>query len=150
NVRRVNGDAIGISLNETTSLLDVTQLLVAFGITGTDLTTLDEQAAESVTITSDLLRTDAVLTYPLFNSYHSETDMLRYLKRLEAKDIALNQSMIPLGSCTMKLNATAEMIPVTWPEFGKMHPFAPMDQAQGYRELFEQLQTMLEICTGYD
>lgn len=150
NVRRVNDNAIGISLNETTSLLDVTQLLVAFGITGTDLTTLDEQAAKAVTITSDLLRTDAVLTHPVFNSYHSETDMLRYLKRLESKDIALNQSMIPLGSCTMKLNATAEMIPVTWPEFGKMHPFAPMDQAQGYRELFEQLQTMLEICTGYD
>lgn len=150
NVRRVNDNAIGISLNETTSLLDVTQLLVAFGITGTDLTTLDEQAAKAVTITTDLLRTDAVLSHPVFNSYHSETDMLRYLKRLEAKDIALNQSMIPLGSCTMKLNATAEMIPVTWPEFGKMHPFAPMDQAQGYRELFEQLQTMLEICTGYD
>lgn len=150
NVRRVNDNAIGISLNETTSLLDVTQLLVAFGITGTDLATLDEQAAKTVTISSALLRTDAVLTHPVFNSYHSETDMLRYLKRLESKDIALNQSMIPLGSCTMKLNATAEMIPVTWPEFGKMHPFAPMDQAQGYRELFEQLQTMLEICTGYD
>ena len=150
NLRRVGDEAIGISLNETTSLLDVTQLLVAFGITGADLSTLDEQAAKTTSIATDLLRTDAVLSHPVFNSYHSETDMLRYLKRLEAKDIALNQSMIPLGSCTMKLNATAEMIPITWPEFGKMHPFAPMDQAQGYRELFEQLQTMLEICTGYD
>lgn len=151
NLRLVGKDAIGLSLNETTSLLDVTQLLVVFGITGIDLAALDAQFANAnPAIPADLLRTDAVLSHSVFNSYHSETDMLRYLKRLESKDIALNQSMIPLGSCTMKLNATAEMIPVTWPEFSKMHPFAPMEQAQGYRQLFEELQVMLQICTGYD
>ncbi|MEJ2420027.1 MAG: aminomethyl-transferring glycine dehydrogenase subunit GcvPB, partial [Exilibacterium sp.] len=101
-------------------------------------------------IPAALLRTDAVLTHPVFNSYHSETEMLRYLKRLESRDIALNHSMIPLGSCTMKLNASAEMIPVTWPEFSNLHPFAPLTQAQGYLQLFEELQQMLQDCTGYD
>lgn len=151
NLRLVGSDALGISLNETTSLTDVAQLLQVFGITDADLSSLDEQlAADNPSLAPTLLRTDAVLSHPVFNSYHSETDMLRYLKRLEAKDIALNQAMIPLGSCTMKLNATAEMIPITWPEFGKIHPFAPLDQAQGYQELFAQLQEMLKACTGYD
>lgn len=151
NLRRVNHNALGISLNETTSLNDVAQLLLSFGIVDPDLASFDD--ALSVTnkaIPTDLLRTDAILTHPVFSSYQSETDMLRYLKRLESKDIALNQSMIPLGSCTMKLNATAEMIPVTWPEFGKMHPFAPIEQAQGYSQLFNELQDMLKSCTGYD
>jgi glycine dehydrogenase len=151
NLRLVGRDAIGISVNETTALTDVAALLQVFGISAADLNALDEKiAADNVTLESALLRTDAVLSHPVFNSYHSETDMLRYLKRLESKDIALNQAMIPLGSCTMKLNATAEMMPVTWPEFGNIHPFAPMDQAQGYQELFEQLQNMLKACTGYD
>jgi glycine dehydrogenase len=151
NLRLVGTDAVGLSLNETTSLADITHLLAVFGITGADLAKLDnEVAAANAAIPTALLRTDAVLSHPVFNSYHSETDMLRYLKRLESKDIALNQAMIPLGSCTMKLNATAEMIPITWPEFGKMHPFAPMDQAQGYAQLFDQLQEMLKACTGYD
>src|SRR5690606_27980202 len=153
NLRLVGKGALGISINETTSLTDLEQLLKVFGVSGLDLPALDRQIIDGKNLTAnkaipaDLLRTDAVLSHPVFNSFHSETEMLRYLKRLESKDIALNQAMIPLGSCTMKLNATAEMIPVTWPEFGKMHPFAPMDQAQGYRQLFEELQTMLEICT---
>lgn len=156
NLRLVGKGALGISVNETTSLADLEQLLKVFGVSGLDLPALDRQIIDGKNLTAnkaipaDLLRTDAVLSHPVFNSFHSETEMLRYLKRLESKDIALNQAMIPLGSCTMKLNATAEMIPVTWPEFGKMHPFAPIDQAQGYRQLFEELQTMLQICTGYD
>ncbi|HWV14024.1 MAG TPA: aminomethyl-transferring glycine dehydrogenase [Cellvibrio sp.] len=151
NLRLVGSNAVGISVNETTSLQDVSQLLGVFGIKDAELESIDD--ALSITnkaIPADLLRSDAVLTHPVFNSYHSETEMLRYLKRLESKDIALNQAMIPLGSCTMKLNATAEMIPVTWPEFGKLHPFAPIDQAQGYSQLFDELQEMLKACTGYD
>ena len=166
NLRVASGDQLGISLNETTTLADIDQLLRIFaaGEHGLDLAQLDSDqtddcslpgaegslpSAEGSGIPAELLRSDAILSHPVFNSYHSETEMLRYLKRLESKDIALNHSMIPLGSCTMKLNATAEMIPVTWPEFGKMHPFAPIEQAQGYKQLFEELQTMLQACTGY-
>jgi glycine dehydrogenase len=150
NVRLVGSDSLGISLDETTCLEDLSQLLAVFGIVDVDVNNLDHALSVSnKAIPEELLRRDEVLTHPVFSSYHSETDMLRYLKRLESKDIALNQSMIPLGSCTMKLNATAEMIPVTWPEFGKMHPFAPIDQAQGYSQLFEELQDMLKACTGY-
>ncbi|QEY15785.1 glycine dehydrogenase (aminomethyl-transferring) [Cellvibrio sp. KY-GH-1] len=156
NLRLVGNDSLGISINETTAAADLENLLAVFGVTGVELSSLDAQIRDGKNITAnnaipaDLLRTDAVLTHPVFNTYHSETEMLRYLKRLESKDIALNNAMIPLGSCTMKLNATAEMIPVTWPEFGKLHPFAPIDQAQGYKELFEELQEMLKACTGYD
>ena len=98
---------------------------------------------------SGLERTTEFLTHPVFNSYHSETEMLRYIRRLSDKDIALDRSMIPLGSCTMKLNATTEMIPVTWPEFSTIHPFAPKDQVEGYIELITELERMLCICTGY-
>lgn len=156
NLRLINKSALGISLDETTSIEDLEKLLAVFGVSGLDLLALDRQITEGKNLTAakamptELQRTDAVLSHPVFNSYHSETEMLRYLKRLESRDIALNQSMIPLGSCTMKLNATAEMIPVTWPEFGKLHPFAPIEQAQGYKILFEQLQEMLKACTGYD
>ncbi|MFC6634867.1 aminomethyl-transferring glycine dehydrogenase [Microbulbifer taiwanensis] len=154
NLRRVGEDALAISLNETSALQDVSDLISAF--TGTehslDLRALDSEIAAKGPqgVPASLVRASEFLTHPVFNSYHSETEMLRYLKSLEAKDIALNHSMIPLGSCTMKLNATAEMIPVTWPEFGKLHPFAPADQAQGYAEMFAQLQQMLAACTGYD
>ncbi|MEY3017086.1 MAG: hypothetical protein RL336_221 [Pseudomonadota bacterium] len=145
NLRALGDSSITISLNETTELTDVLELLCLFGC---DTDGLD--ADSGVSLPDDLLRSDEVLTHPVFNSYHSETEMLRYLKRLESRDIALNHSMIPLGSCTMKLNATAEMIPVTWPEFGKIHPFAPMTQAEGYRQMFEELQAWLAECTGYD
>jgi glycine dehydrogenase len=151
NLRLVGTDSIGISLNETTDIEDIANLLAVFGLTDLNLASIDDMlSVTNKAIPAELLRSDAVLTHPVFNSFHSETEMLRYLKRLESKDIALNNAMIPLGSCTMKLNATAEMIPVTWPEFGKLHPFAPIDQAQGYSQLFEELQDMLKACTGYD
>ena len=97
-----------------------------------------------------LLRTDAILTHPVFNTHHTEHEMLRYLKSLQNKDLALDHSMISLGSCTMKLNATSEMIPVTWPEFGGMHPFAPLDQAHGYLEMIASLTEWLKTITGFD
>lgn len=152
NLRKLGKSALGISLNETTTAEDVLQLLRLFsgGDNGVDIPALERKAATRLAIPSELARTSAYLTHPIFSLYHSETEMLRYLKRLESKDIALNHAMIPLGSCTMKLNATAEMIPVTWPEFAKLHPFAPIEQAAGYSELFRQLQDMLIACTGYD
>ncbi|HEY8385947.1 MAG TPA: aminomethyl-transferring glycine dehydrogenase, partial [Porticoccaceae bacterium] len=146
NLRPVGADAVGVSLNETSTPELVNQLLSIFGCPGVDFDTAPQQEG----IPSGLRRESPFLTHPVFNSHHSETEMLRYLKRLEARDIALNHSMIPLGSCTMKLNATAEMIPITWPEFAQLHPFAPADQAGGYRQLFEELQRMLAVCTGYD
>lgn len=152
NLRKVGKGALGISLNETTTLDDLNQLLSIFsGVKNAiDLSALEQKAQQLQALPAACVRQSAFLTHPVFAAYHSETEMLRYLKRLESKDIALNHAMIPLGSCTMKLNATAEMIPVTWPEFGRMHPFAPMDQAQGYSTLFSQLQNMLSACTGYD
>ena len=152
NLRMVGQGSLAISLNETTTSADVLELLAVFasGEHPQDLATLESRAQQNSVIPAPLSRKTEFLTHPLFSQYHSETEMLRYLKRLESRDIALNHAMIPLGSCTMKLNATAEMIPVTWPEFGRMHPFAPLEQAQGYVELFEQLQDMLKACTGYD
>src|SRR5690606_37872075 len=97
-----------------------------------------------------LRRTSAFLTHPVFNTHHSEHEMLRYMRALADKDLAMDRTMIPLGSCTMKLNATAEMIPITWPEFADIHPLAPADQVQGYRELVAGLEAMLVECTGYD
>ena len=144
---------IAISINETTSAADITDLLELFAVntnTHANIHTLDSKLAGATNIPAALVRDHAILSHPVFSSYHSETEMLRYLKRLECKDIALNHSMIALGSCTMKLNATAEMMPITWPEFSRMHPFAPMEQASGYKILFEQLQQMLQACTGYD
>ncbi|MEY4589565.1 MAG: hypothetical protein RL497_1641, partial [Pseudomonadota bacterium] len=148
NLRPLDG-AIGISLNETTEAADLIELLNLFGAT-TDLALLEQTAHSLNILGTEFSRQSTLLTHPVFNRYHSETEMLRYLKRLEARDIALNHAMIPLGSCTMKLNATAEMLPVTWPEFANLHPFAPIEQAQGFRTLFEQLEQMLQACTGYD
>ena len=146
NLRKVNDERISVSFDETTELKDINNLLEIFGVEK-KLEALDANTAKS--IPDDLVRTSKFMEHEVFNQFHSETEMLRYLKRLEDKDIALNQSMIALGSCTMKLNAVAEMIPVTWPEFGGLHPFAPVDQAQGYQELFEDLKKMLSEITGF-
>jgi len=145
---------ISVSLDETTTRSDVAQLFdILLGADhGLDVAALDEAvvACGQSSIPASLVRESAILTHPVFNSYHSETDMLRYIKRLEDKDLALNHSMISLGSCTMKLNATAQMIPVSWPEFANMHPFAPIDQAQGYVAMINELEKWLVELTGYD
>lgn len=143
NLRAIDATHIGISLDETTTTADVEELLEIFGAK-TGLKTLSTSG-----IPLDLQRKSPYLTHPVFNSYHSETEMLRYIHRLQTKDLSLVNAMIPLGSCTMKLNATAEMIPVTWREFGELHPFAPREQAKGYDRLFSQLETWLAEITGY-
>ena len=152
NLRADLDGAVGVSLSETTTRGDVAELFDLFlgAGHGLDVEALDQAAQTHHAIPQDLLRTDAVLTHEVFNKYHSETEMLRYIHRLEAKDLALNYAMISLGSCTMKLNATAEMIPVTWPEFGKLHPFAPLKQAKGYQLLLADLEDWLVKVTGYD
>ena len=143
---------LGISLDETTSVKDVEDLLLA--ITGKALKATDLTAAiasdEFAGIPETCRRESEYLQHPVFKSHHSETQMMRYMKKLENKDYSLTHGMIPLGSCTMKLNAAAEMLPVTWPEFGQMHPFAPTEQSFGYQELAEKLSTMLCEITGYD
>ena len=146
NLRKVNDERVSISFDETTTLKDFNNLLEIFGVEK-KLESLDANVATS--IPSELLRTSKFLEHEVFHQYHSETEMLRYLKRLENKDISLANSAIMLGSCTMKLNATSEMIPVSWPEFSNLHPFAPVDQAQGYQELFEDLKKMLSEITGF-
>ena len=143
NFRLINGDTVGLSFDETSTAEDLTAVLRIFGGDGAF-----DAAAEG--IPEALRRTTDFLTHPVFNSYHSETEMLRYIKRLQDKDIALDRSMIPLGSCTMKLNATTEMAAVTWPEFGQIHPFAPHDQMAGYEELISDLERMLCKATGFD
>ncbi len=154
NLRPIDGDTLGMTCDERTSR-DVINTLwnVILGEGhGLGLDAIDTQiaAATDPSFPAQLLRDKAILQHPVFNSYHSETEMLRYLKQLENKDISLAHSMIALGSCTMKLNATAEMIPVTWPEFGQLHPFAPMDQAQGYKQLIDELEEQLKAITGFD
>ncbi len=145
---------ISVSLDETTTRADVAQLFtILLGADhGLNVSALDEQLTASghCSIPASLVRESAILTHPVFNSYHSETEMLRYIKRLENKDLALNHSMISLGSCTMKLNATTQMIPISWPEFANMHPFAPQDQAMGYKQMIDELATWLVELTGYD
>ncbi|NQY89526.1 MAG: aminomethyl-transferring glycine dehydrogenase [Colwellia sp.] len=145
---------ISVSLDETTTRSDVAQLFtILLGADhGLEVTELDEKivAGGHSSIPASLIRDTAILSHPVFNSYHSETEMLRYIKRLENKDLALNHSMISLGSCTMKLNATAQMIPISWPEFANMHPFAPQDQALGYKQMIDELADWLVELTGYD
>ena len=145
---------ISVSLDETTTREKVAGLfdiLLGEGH-GLDVAALDQQILDCghSSIPASLVRESAILTHPVFNQYHSETEMLRYIKKLENKDLALNHSMISLGSCTMKLNATAQMIPVSWPEFANMHPFAPVDQAQGYKQMIDELGDWLVELTGYD
>ncbi|MFB1115090.1 aminomethyl-transferring glycine dehydrogenase [Dickeya dadantii] len=153
NLRADLDGAVGIALDETTSRYDVLALFaVLLGDEhGLDIDTLDTAvSSQSASIPAALLRGGDILTHPVFNQYHSETEMMRYLHRLESKDLALNQAMIPLGSCTMKLNAVAEMLPITWPEFAELHPFCPTEQALGYRQLITQLSDWLVQLTGYD
>ncbi|MEY3896198.1 MAG: aminomethyl-transferring glycine dehydrogenase [Verrucomicrobiota bacterium] len=143
NLRRIDTDHLGISFDETSTLDDVVSICRAFKI--------GEEAIQAgeVAWPASLARDTAFLTQKVFNSYHSETDMLRYLKRLESKDLALNESMIALGSCTMKLNATSEMMPLSWPEVSSLHPFVPADQSQGYREMLGLLEGWLAEVTGF-
>ena len=150
NLRWLEPGCICISLDETTTEADLYTLWHLFSSRDKLPFSLEELAAEAnLTYSSNFARETPFLTDPVFNQYHSETELLRYLHHLESKDLSLTTSMIPLGSCTMKLNATAEMIPVTWPEFGKLHPFAPASQTAGYQELFSQLETWLAEITGF-
>ena len=149
NLRRAGGDRVIVALDETVTDDDIQSLLSIFAG--------GEPAPETGGLAADVddrfderfARTSSFLTHPVFNTHHSETEMLRYMRMLESRDLSLTHSMIPLGSCTMKLNATAEMIPVTWPEFGKLHPFAPVEQAAGYRQLFDDLEGALAEVTGF-
>ena len=142
NLRVIDSTHVGISFDETTTVADSHALLALFGIQPA------EQSAANH-IPAALQRTSDYLTHPVFNSHHSEHAMLRYMRELADKDLALDRSMIPLGSCTMKLNATSEMLPITWPEFANIHPFAPNEQTSGYRSMIDELERMLQACTGY-
>jgi glycine dehydrogenase len=147
NLRLVDADTLGVALDEVTDRGVVERVWEAFGVQAS-VAALDRRAPRAIPDALDR-RTD-FLTHPVFHQYHSETEMLRYLRRLADRDLALDRTMIPLGSCTMKLNATSEMLPVTWPEFARLHPFAPLEQAQGYLQLFAELEAWLCEITGYD
>ena len=156
NLRPLDETAVGIALDETTTELDLIELWQMFAGQDSLPFSLEELTREglngqgsSLDHLQSHLRTSSYLTHPVFSSHHSETKLLRYMHQLQAKDLSLVHSMIPLGSCTMKLNATAEMVPVTWPEFAKIHPFAPAEQTRGYRVLFDQLETGLAEITGF-
>ena len=144
NLRAIDADSVGISADECTTEADVDAVLAAFGLAR------DAGAIAAPGVPASLVRTSDYLTHPVFNSHHSETAMLRYLRALADKDFALDRGMIPLGSCTMKLNATTEMAAVTWPEFANIHPFAPSDQSRGYQALIGELEDWLCQITGYD
>jgi len=146
NIRKVNSEMLAVSFDERKNLYRANQLLKIFNCSETIKESMNESLSN---IPKKLLRTSTYLDHPVFNSYHSETEMLRYLKKLEDADIALNKSMIALGSCTMKLNAVSEMIPVTWKEFSQPHPFSPVEQMDGYRELFTDLKNWLRSITGF-
>jgi glycine dehydrogenase len=146
NLRLGNG-TLGIALDETTTAADVESVWRAFG---GKMAYTDVEASARETIPADLKRASAFLSHPVFHAHRSETELLRYMRKLSDRDLALDRAMIPLGSCTMKLNATSEMIPLTWPEFCNLHPFAPRDQAKGYHALFERLEQWLCDITGYD
>lgn len=152
NLRAIDSTHIGISLDETVTSDDVEELQQIFAENSAENTkhpSVLPPVQSSTSIPIELQRESSYLTHPVFNSYYSETEMLRYIHRLQTKDLSLVNAMIPLGSCTMKLNATTEMIPVTWREFGELHPFVPQEQAEGYRHLFLQLETWLAEITGY-
>ncbi len=149
NLRQSGDSILGISLDETTTRDDVALLWKIFARDDQALPTVEALESAPDLIPAELRRTSAYLTHPVFNRYHSETGMMRYLRSLADKDLALDRCMIPLGSCTMKLNAASEMIPITWPEFAQVHPFAPADQLEGYRELDQLLRNWLSAITGY-
>jgi len=146
NLRKVDDTHITLAFDETTSQIDIRTVCAI--LTGVDVGKVQLSEPEARKLKSD--RAPGYLSQACFNSYHSETDMMRYLRMLSAKDIALDRSMIPLGSCTMKLNSASEMTPITWPEFSDIHPFAPADQTRGYREMISEIEEMLCECTGYD
>lgn len=149
NLRSVSGTRLSLSVDETTAREDIAAVLGCFGV-ATDLDALDARVAEAGgALPAELLRSDPILSHPVFNAHHTEHEMLRYLKKLQNRDLALDHSMISLGSCTMKLNATSEMIPITWPEFANLHPFAPREQAAGYLEMIEGLADYLRAVTGF-
>ncbi len=151
NLRFIDADHLGISFDETTRRTNLEALWRVFSTKSDALLDIEEiDGAVKECIPKSIKRESKFLTHPVFELYHGETEMLRYLRWLQTKDIALDRSMIPLGSCTMKLNATTEMIPVTWRQFSAMHPFAPLDQTQGYQQLFEELEEMLCEVTGFD
>ncbi len=151
NLRLVDADHVGISCDETTGRQDLATVWSAFGLADSELADVDElDAATPDALPEELLRTSDYLTHPVFHQHRSETSLLRYLRRLSDTDLALDRSMIPLGSCTMKLNATAEMEPITWPSFANLHPFAPAEDAEGLLRIVEDLQSWLAEITGYD
>ncbi|WP_193384093.1 aminomethyl-transferring glycine dehydrogenase [Pseudoxanthomonas spadix] len=147
NLRVIDSEALGISLDETSTRADIVALAQLFGVT-VDVDALDAITADA--LPEGLRRSSAFLQHPVFNTHHSEHELLRYMRALADKDLAMDRTMIPLGSCTMKLNATAEMVPITWPQFCAIHPLAPAAQTQGYRQLIQELEAMLAECTGYD
>ncbi len=150
NLRIIDEATLGLSLDEATRVTDLTTLLEVFNGGKKPEFDIDSVVQDDELVVSDVhQRSSAYLTHPVFNTHHSETEMLRYMRKLESRDLSLTHSMISLGSCTMKLNATTEMIPVTWAEFGRVHPFAPLDQTQGYQRLFESLEHDLEEITGF-
>ena len=148
NLRAYGDGSVGIALDEAATVEDVGGLLEAFAA-GRRLPAVEELAGAAPEVAAPFARTSPYLTHPVFNTHHSEHEMLRYMRMLEARDLSLTTSMIPLGSCTMKLNGTTEMLPVTWPEFSRLHPFAPADQARGYQVLFQQLEAWLAEITGF-
>ncbi|HXF63522.1 MAG TPA: aminomethyl-transferring glycine dehydrogenase, partial [Caldilineaceae bacterium] len=148
NLRRYEDGAVGVALDEATTLDELRGLLAVFGVS--DARGLEALAAQvKLTLPDPFRRTSSYLTHPVFNRYHTETEMLRYIHRLQSRDLSLVHAMIPLGSCTMKLNATSEMLPITWAEFAKPHPFAPLAQTRGYQELFARLEAALAEITGF-
>jgi glycine dehydrogenase len=166
NIRKVDVRTVAVSFNETTDKEDLVNLLYVFSRpsfnetfrqpgktsdynTTSEITAMIDSLTAKSRIPSDFLRKSSYLKHHVFNSYHSETEMLRYINKLQAKDLSLTHTMIPLGSCTMKLNATTEMIPVTWPHFSNIHPFAPESQATGYRHLLQELEFYLAEITGF-
>ncbi len=149
NFRRIDAHTVGIALDEATHAVDLETILSVFA-GGQAAPSLEELGKDlKLAVPPALVRKSQYLQHPVFNTHHSETEMLRYLRHLESKDFSLTHGMIPLGSCTMKLNATSEMLPITWPEFSRMHPFAPVSQAGGYKVIFQQLEAMLAEITGF-